>query len=128
MSEVSRLEIETMEAIAQATVLDSLMLEIVAALRARNLITRGDVAGAFFRTEHALKVRAADMEAPPLIKSSEYLELTMERWTERMSFHPHLHALRHRVSQWETTGMKGNHPAQEGEIVRDYNECGEETT
>lgn len=117
------LELATLGAITGSRATEALLLEIVDAMRARNLLTRGDVAGAFFRAKWVMEEQESDPENPTRITASQDLALMEANWSKRMSFHPDMAALRHRYSAWAAAGEKGPHPAGSAELVRVYAEA-----
>lgn len=116
------LQEKTFEATANSRAVAALLLELVDALRERGLITRGDIAGAFFRADVVLRQQMREDEKPGVINAPAFLGVMEGYWAKRMTFHPDLFALRARVRDWEAAGSKEPHPAHAHEIRRAYDE------
>lgn len=122
MEEQTNAENTATFAAADANVLGMLLSEIVDALRARELLTAEDVAGALLRAEYRAEMADRIFEEDGDISGyhAGAARITIDAWSRRLMLEPALHGLRARQYEWMSAGQPGGSPLAPARIVEDY--------
>ncbi|MBD8554881.1 hypothetical protein IFT84_10130 [Rhizobium sp. CFBP 8762] len=99
-----------------------LLVELVDSLRARQLLTRADVAGALLRTEfRATNPDEWSEEASKFIDVNlQFAESNTKEWSHRFALAAELYTLQEAQKDWLHAGKRGKSPLYPGEVISRY--------
>jgi len=110
-------------AFAEARINALLLLEVVAALEARGLVAKSDIAGALLRMETGANIAdRVDEEEGTITHHAEIASQTIDEWQRRFGLPAELYTLRKLQTDWQVTKGAGVSPLYPEQVMQYYSD------